>query len=101
MGRHRQPTYLRIRKRSFPLDGYIILDDVYAKLLKSYHSKYQIVPEPMFRRNKHSIHLNNKIENETIRSKRSDNLNADKVALTYCCMKENQEKCNAEHYCPM
>lgn len=97
---------MRINKKHFPTDGFLIFDHMYAKILKTLHPKYQIVKRPVkYNRNlRHHRYFGGKSkqsgeDNETIRRKRNNDKRDVRTPVTFCC--ENVNRCNAEHFCPL
>lgn len=95
--RHVRPTHLRMKNRSFPAGGYIVVDRLYAKILRQvYPSTYHVIPKTLYQRHDddtnerhHTISDDNEMNNEVPyrRKKRNHDDKNDKkvINVTYCC----------------
>lgn len=96
--RHVRPVHLKVKHSDFPAGGYIVLDHLYAKILRHvYPSTYHILPKKRkyrrygnnSRQTQDTRHDGNTMSNDIPyrrRKRHHDDKIDEGINMTYCCM---------------
>ncbi|KAG4078646.1 hypothetical protein HA402_015236 [Bradysia odoriphaga] len=85
--RHIRPTHLKIKINNFPESGYIVVDQLYAKILRhAYPSMYHRIKKMHYSHEADNNTMNNEIINRRRKRHHDDQPDNKKtINFTYCC----------------